>query len=313
MGDATKQHTHTYTRTHTPIVQTQSHKTQQDALAGGRPGVGVAAGESEQKGDFSPACLLDKAGPEDLVLDLSDTATWEHGKKASSVVGPGEKGLYVLLYCGCPLDGHGEAAGGGDGGGQGGGEHTVSFKLRVAFWNEGVEGDRDYLSAGSESLPKLFLGTFALFFGALVVWAHCIRRNPAQASAFSFFLGCVLCCRRFVCRMRLGFCPAVCASAVGGVTGRSFAECMCFYWPEYYGSSRCAERTSPDRDMVSMACPKTHSKKVRHRFTSKLRCLQDRRCRCCFLRCPHHRVLNPVPLTGDTTARDGLTVGVRVV
>eukprot|EP00903_Cladosiphon_okamuranus_P015463 g14278.t2 len=152
----------------------------ENALDEGRSGVAVAAGEGGQKGDLSPACLLDKAGPEDLVLELSDRATWEHGKEASRVVGPGEKGLYVLLYCGCPVDGRGEAAESGGGGGQREGEHTVAFKLRVAFWNEGIDGDRDYLSAGKESLPNLFLGTFVLFFGALVAWARCIRRNPAQ-------------------------------------------------------------------------------------------------------------------------------------
>lgn len=80
-----------------------------------------------------------------------------------------------MLYCGCPVESEGgrvvveEEA-----------EHKVSFKLRVAFWNEGVGGDRDYLSAGSESLPELFLGTFALFSAALVVWARCIRRHPSQ-------------------------------------------------------------------------------------------------------------------------------------
>lgn len=156
----------------------------------GRPGVAVAAGrsgggESEGGVDYSPpACLLDKAGPEDLVLDLSNTATWERGSQTSRVVGPGEKGLYVLLYCMCPAEGQGVAAGAGGGHEEGG--HRVAFKLRVEFWNEGAEGAPDYLSAGSESLPELFLGTFALFFGALVVWAQCIRRHPAQASVFCF-------------------------------------------------------------------------------------------------------------------------------
>eukprot|EP00752_Nemacystus_decipiens_P004362 g3986.t1 len=158
----------------------------ENALEGGRPEVAVEAGEGGGPGGDSlppPACLLDKTGKEDLVLDLSDTATWEHGSQASRFVGPGEKGLYVLLYCGCPVEvGPGEAGAGGGagGGGQGDSEHKVAFKLRVEFWNEGVEGEHDYLSAGRETLPKLFLGTFVLFFGALVVWARCIRRNPGQ-------------------------------------------------------------------------------------------------------------------------------------
>ncbi|CBN77308.1 Related to G-protein coupled receptors [Ectocarpus siliculosus] len=142
----------------------------ENALAVGRPGSAAGSGDGGE-----PTCLLDKAGPGDLVLELSDKTAWEHGSQASRTVGPGEKGLYVLLYCGCPVES------------EGGGvvvmaeeEHKVSFKLRVAFWNEGIGGDRDYLSAGSESLPELFLGTFVLFSAALVVWARCIRRHPSQ-------------------------------------------------------------------------------------------------------------------------------------
>ncbi|CAN0075439.1 unnamed protein product, partial [Ectocarpus fasciculatus] len=143
----------------------------ENALAIGRPG--SAAGSGGDGGE--PTCLLDKAGPGDLVLELSDRAAWEHGSQASRTVGPGEKGLYVLLYCGCPVV---ESEGGVAVVAQE--EHKVTFKLKVAFWNEGVGGDRDYLSAGSESLPELFLGTFALFSAALVVWARCIRRHPSQ-------------------------------------------------------------------------------------------------------------------------------------
>lgn len=170
----------------------------QDALevglpAGGGGGGGAAAergaGGTGGESSESSACLLDKAGPGDLVLDLSDEATWERGSQASRTVGPGEKGLYVLLYCGCPVAGEGGIAALGGGGereagsvGGGEGEHKVAFKMRVTFWNEGVGGARDYLSAGNRSLPKLFLGTFLLFFGALVVWAQCIRRHSAQAS-----------------------------------------------------------------------------------------------------------------------------------
>lgn len=150
-----------------------------------RPTGSAAAGTAPEQ----PACLLDKAGPGDLVLELSDKSTWGQTNQASRTVGPGEKGLYVLLYCGCPGEtsegGAGQEAEGGWGFGDGGHqeqdeEHKVAFKLRVAFWNEGVGGAPDYLSAGSESLPRLFLGTFLLFFGALVVWARCIRRYPAQ-------------------------------------------------------------------------------------------------------------------------------------
>ncbi|CAM9847126.1 unnamed protein product [Hapterophycus canaliculatus] len=160
----------------------------ENALEGGGAAAGAVGSTAEQ-----PACLLDKAGPGDLVLELSDEATWGQTNQASRTVGPGEKGLYVLLYCGCPgesgegREGQGTGEGGGRGAGEMGGggqieqeEHKVAFKLRVAFWNEGVGGAPDYLSAGSESLPKLFLGTFVLFFGALVVWARCIRRYPAQ-------------------------------------------------------------------------------------------------------------------------------------
>ncbi|CAN0148297.1 unnamed protein product [Pylaiella littoralis] len=161
--------------------------------AGGAAGSGTGGGGGGGGGSSeSSVCLLDKAGPGDLVLDLSDKATWEQVSEASRTVGPGEKGLYVLLYCGCPAGGGGgNAALGGGGGGAGNGvdegygEHKVAFKLRVTFWNEGVGGAPDYLSAGSETLPKLFLGTFFLFFGALVVWAQCIRRHPAQASVLN--------------------------------------------------------------------------------------------------------------------------------
>lgn len=134
----------------------------------GRPGSAAGSGDGGE-----PTCLLDKAGPGDLVLELSDKAAWEHGSQASRTVGPGEKGLYVLLYCGCPVESDGGVVMAEE-------EHKVSFKLRVAFWNEGIGGDRDYLSAGSESLPELFLGTFVLFSAALVVWARCIRRHPSQ-------------------------------------------------------------------------------------------------------------------------------------
>lgn len=181
-GRRTQAYTRPRGRTNTPP------KPKQNALEVGQPGAAVAGDESGggggRTGDSSPACLLDKVGPEDLVLDLSDTAKWEHWSNASRIVGPGQKGLYVLLYCGCPMEGQGEAAAAGArvGGLPAEAEHRVAFKLRVAFWNEGAEGEKDYLSAGRESLPKLFLGTFALFFGALVVWAHCIRRNARQAS-----------------------------------------------------------------------------------------------------------------------------------
>ncbi|CAM9990050.1 unnamed protein product, partial [Ectocarpus sp. 8 AP-2014] len=140
----------------------------ENALAVGRPGSAAGSGDGGE-----PTCLLDKAGPGDLVLELSDKTAWEHGSQASRTVGPGEKGLYVLLYCGCPVESEGGVVMAEE-------EHKVSFKLRVAFWNEGLGGDRDYLSAGSESLPELFLGTFVLFSAALVVWARCIRRHPSQ-------------------------------------------------------------------------------------------------------------------------------------
>ena len=145
-------------------------------------------------------CLLDEAGPDDLVLDLSQSTTWHQSRQASRTVEPGQKGLYVLLYCGCPGAGGSVKDAGGVGGWEGGGEsevgvgfakgkggegggrgeHQVSFKLKVAFWNQGPGGARGYLSAGSEALPRLFLFMFALFFGSLVLWARCLRKHPAQ-------------------------------------------------------------------------------------------------------------------------------------
>ncbi|CAM9624390.1 unnamed protein product [Ascophyllum nodosum] len=148
----------------------------EDALEGG----------SENGDSIEDGCLLDKAGPTDLVLDISDRSRWgERGTQASRTVGPGEQGLYVLYFCGCP----GNVGGGrnleeafvskGEGAG-GEGEHSVTFKLRVAFWNNGSGGERDYLSAGMEVLPKLFLGMFGLFFAALLLWVQCLRRHTVH-------------------------------------------------------------------------------------------------------------------------------------
>ena len=149
----------------------------QDALEGG----------SENGDSIEDGCLLDKAGPTGLVLDISDRSRWERGTKASRTVGPGQQGLYVLYFCGCP----GNVGGGrnleeafvskGEGAG-GEGEHSVTFKLRVAFWNNGSGGERDYLSAGMEVLPKLFLGMFGLFFAALLLWVQCLRRHTVHVS-----------------------------------------------------------------------------------------------------------------------------------
>lgn len=140
----------------------------QDALEGTSDLGGGGNGDNAK-------CPLDNVGPDDLVLDLTDPTSWDHTSYATKAVAPGKKGLYVLRYCGCPSAE--EAAD------RGGAEHTVEFKLRVEFWNEGLEGARDYLSAGSETLPKMFLALFALFFGALVVWAQCMRRHPAQVGS----------------------------------------------------------------------------------------------------------------------------------
>lgn len=159
-------------------------------------------------------CLLDEAGPGDLVLELTPEVGAEahaavEGERtgggthhADRRVGRGDEGLYVLMYCTCP----GSSAVGTD---RKGTEDTgprigvmeagavaaatstervpasrhlmSSFKLKVAFWNEGVGGTPDYLPAGSGPLPKLFFGMFCLFLGALMMWVHCMRKHPAQA------------------------------------------------------------------------------------------------------------------------------------
>lgn len=139
---------------------------------------------SADNGDGSrDGCLLHKAGQNDLVLELSERSTWGHRAHASRTIGAGQQGLYVLYFCLCPVAGdrkqETELAMTKEGGGSRrvGGEHSVSFKLRVEFWNQGEEGARDYLSAGMWALPKLFLGMFGLFFAALLVWVQSLRRH----------------------------------------------------------------------------------------------------------------------------------------
>lgn len=158
-------------------------------------------------------CPLDEAGPDALVLEITTTdnrtarartrarATTTMGPRrvlsashsivtarqhhASRLIGPGQEGLYVLLYCGCPATIDGRAGGetpdaksGGGGGGEG--RHLSSFRLKVAFWNEGVGGEPDYLSAGNEILPTMYFGMFALFLGSLGMWVQCIRKHPQE-------------------------------------------------------------------------------------------------------------------------------------
>lgn len=133
---------------------------------------------------MSDGCLLHKAGPDDLMLELSERSTWGNRVGASRTIGAGQQGLYVIYFCLCPVAGDGDIQretelvttkerGGSRGGG---GEHRVSFKLKVELWNQGEGGGRDYLSAGMWALPKLFLGMFGLFFAALLVWVQCLRR-----------------------------------------------------------------------------------------------------------------------------------------
>lgn len=166
-------------------------------------------------------CPLDDAGPDALVLELPTTSDdTDENKKftaiattttattttttsthnlnggvtvtrhhhASRVVAPGQEGLYVLLYCGCPAAPTADEGVEVDieGGGSGEGRHISSFRLRVAFWNEGIGDARNYLSAGSEPLPTLFFGMFLLFLVALGVWIQCIRRHPKQVSGGTF-------------------------------------------------------------------------------------------------------------------------------
>lgn len=167
-------------------------------------------------GDFDGdnRCLLDEPRPEDLVLELTANAKGGDGERdatrhAVRTVGPGQEGLYVLLYCGCTgkddsakVESQREGRDAAvpevetvvpeavsrntgffsrtSGGGARQARHHSSFKLRVEFWNERDEGTRDYLSAGSEVLPKLFFGMFFFFLAALVAWIQCIRKHPAQ-------------------------------------------------------------------------------------------------------------------------------------
>lgn len=154
--------------------------------------------------DEGRRCLLDEASSEDLVLEFTPDAAGPEStggghvkakdkggsgaaRHASRIVGPGHKGLYVLLYVGCKSGGDaGEAKGpglaidGSSGDGSRTGRHLTSFKLRVVFWNQATGGVPDYLSAGSEPLPKLFFAMFLMFLGALAVWVQCLRRHPAQ-------------------------------------------------------------------------------------------------------------------------------------
>ncbi|CAM9959519.1 unnamed protein product, partial [Choristocarpus tenellus] len=151
-----------------------------------------SSAQQELEGNLdSNICMLDMVEPGDLVMNPRDP---NNENNVYRKVGPGQKGLYVLLFCQCPpLDREGMESKKGHKGIVGGvgssagpvppplsPPASVSFHLRVVFFNEGLGGAPDFLSTGNGELPTLFFCFFVLFLATLLAWVHCLRKNRSQ-------------------------------------------------------------------------------------------------------------------------------------
>jgi len=103
-------------------------------------------------------CLLDHVTPDDYMIDISDEKNWAR-LSSGHIVSPAAPGLYSLLFARCRPSG----------------PQYVNFKLDVAFINPGP----NYLSAGDEPLPVVFLVFTLLFSAAFGVWSWVITRDAS--------------------------------------------------------------------------------------------------------------------------------------
>lgn len=115
-------------------------------------------------------CLFDAVEEDDVIIDLSKDSMWKHANHVIHSIGSEEEtGLYTLLFARCKPAGT---------------DHSVSFMLDVTFMNPGndapgkTDGNWDYLSAGDQPLPMMYMIFFGLFFIAFLMWLAVLRRDP---------------------------------------------------------------------------------------------------------------------------------------
>lgn len=106
-------------------------------------------------------CIFEKQSPQDLVIDLSNTDTWQF-TPYEHTISDDAIGLYSLVFARCEPSSTNS--------------YVVDFKLKATFANPGP----NYLSAGDLPLPTLYLIFSLCFLTITSVWVYVLRRNPAQ-------------------------------------------------------------------------------------------------------------------------------------
>ncbi len=137
------------------------------------------AGQDLEKTIEDHLCPFTSIKKDDILIDLSIDNAWETTTKViHEITTEDEAGLYTLFYARCS-DGSEYSL------------HDVSFELDVIFKNvgNGIQGIKqkessslkntnwDYLSAGDQALPLMYMIFFILFTVLFLIWLAILRRT----------------------------------------------------------------------------------------------------------------------------------------
>ena len=103
----------------------------------------------------------------DILLDASDQTKWNVENSISHAFSKEDEGLYFLTFQRCDPVGSDD-------------KHRVTFEFTHHFRNVDSGGNIDYLSAGSQPLPKMFLGFAIIYASCLAIWIYRIAQAKKE-------------------------------------------------------------------------------------------------------------------------------------
>ena len=111
-------------------------------------------------------CLASTPLPGDVLLNASDPLAWNQAQSVSHEFTEGDEGLYFLTFQRCSPSTS---------------AFPTSFTFTHEFYNLDRNGEVDYLSAGEQPLPNLYLTFCFSYLVAIAVWLRWIKKAKQQS------------------------------------------------------------------------------------------------------------------------------------